>query len=116
MDGLYSMTREQRCKGPGKISVEQDTHARFLRGRCDQRLLRDLEDGDGVLPSDAREIVQELVERVPRLEIFDQRPHRHPGPREDRRAAETIGGAGDQVRVGRHDWLQEVRISIYSKR
>ncbi len=43
------MPRPERRKGAAEVAVEQDAHAVRLRGGGHQRLLRELELGNGVL-------------------------------------------------------------------
>jgi hypothetical protein len=43
-----------------------------------------------MFPGDARKLVQEVVERMARLEVVDERLDRHSGAREDRRSSDNV--------------------------
>ncbi len=62
----------------------------------DKHLLRELQDGNGLVPADAGEVVKEGVQGLSAFEIVEQSLNWHPGPHEDR-------GASKDVRVGMDD-------------
>lgn len=65
-----------------------------------QQFLRLFECGDGLLPRDGWEIVEEVGKRMAALEIVNQGLHRHPCPDEYGRAAKNLGvGVDDLLRV-----------------
>jgi len=90
VNGVDSVAREERRERARQVAVEQDAHARWLGGRCDQRSFRELENCDGVLARDAWVIVEKLVERMAGLDVVDQGVDRDARPGENRRAAEAL--------------------------
>ena len=94
---LDAVAGQERGERAGQVAVEEYPHCgSALCGRCQQRLLGEFQDRDGVLTRDARKLLDEMVERVPRLEVVDQALHRYARPRKHRGAPETIGRRRDQ--------------------
>ena len=92
---VHLMARQECPKIDRQIGIQDDAHGgsvRDLGGRrtLDQRLLRQLQHGYGVVARHAGKLIQELIQRVTRLEIIDEALHRHPGAGEDGGSPETI--------------------------
>src|SRR3954451_2406552 len=75
------------------------THSSSSTRMSDQHPLRELQDGHGLLPSHAREVIQEGVEGLSTFEIVQQSLHRHTRSHED-------GGAPQDVRIRVDDLLR----------
>lgn len=61
--------------------------SRYLREERPSCLL---EESDGLLSSDRRKVLAELLESLAALEVIEKIPHRHPGAREDRLPAHDL--------------------------
>jgi len=72
---------------PAAGSHRGEPASRLLGGGSDQGALGNLEDGHGVVSRDARELLEELIQRVPCLEVIDERLDR------DARTCENCGAA-----------------------
>ena len=72
--------------------VEQDPHS-GRRHSLQQKVLRHITGGYGLLAADAGKVCEELIQWIARLEVLDQRLHRNPGTDEDQGAAHDLGVA-----------------------
>ena len=54
-------------------------------------MLRQLEDGDGMVLRNRRELIEEMVKRVARFQIVDQRLYGNACAGKNRRSPEPIG-------------------------
>ncbi len=99
---VHDVPREMGGEATRQVAVEQDAHAArpALRGGRvgDERLLGELQNGDGVLARDTGEILEELIQGMPSLQVLDQRLHWNACSGKHRRPPETIGRSGNQGR------------------
>jgi hypothetical protein len=101
MDRVHLMSNEHRDEAVWQIAVEQHAHAVRIetgglrRGRR-QRALGEFKHRNRVFAGNTWELSEEPVDRITGFEIVDQTLHRHASSREDGRAPEAIGRAGDE--------------------
>ena len=90
MHGVNAVTGEECGESSGQVAVEENPHAVTLRGWRDKGSLGELQDCDRVLARDARVVLEELVERMPSLEILNQGLYRHSSSREHALTPEAV--------------------------
>ena len=97
--GHDRVPRDVAGEALGHTRIEDKAHDWLGRGNgglTEQRLAREFEDGDCVLARHAREVLEELPERMAAFDVVDERAHGNARPRETGLTTEAIGGGGDE--------------------